>query len=670
MAFSTLFTGLSGIQVHQTRTNVVADNIANINTAGFKSRRANFQDLMAQTIKQAAGPRGALGGQNPVQAGAGVKLKSVDINLSQGVIQSTGRKTDLAIDGDGFFILSDGTQNYFSREGSFSFDPLGRLINPSTGMVVQGNVADSQGTFGATTDLQSIQIDINQEVPGNATARVNLAGNIDRGATPTWTTGTLFTTASTITSTGFPTSLAEKQVLELLVSSKEGLTTGLVEIPQGSYPTIERFVDALNSVISGNERLAGKVLAEVDTTGQNVMLRTSFGGDDVRISLANVGSSTTVQDIGFAPATAGTGVFAGRQLSLGDQSRAARMGDDMNSLSQVGASLDAGDRLRFSGIRSDGTTFNGFFTYDPSTGLTSVSDFLATLETAFGDEVTAELSPIGKITLKNPLGSEVSGFSLQVNLDDSGQGSGLIGYSFEEGPPRHKIATKLFDSQGRAHSLAVTLTASPVNNQWYWFARIDNQIPTSGWSGTAQFDTDGSIRTFTPSQGEGTILEFLLGDVVPIKVDFTGRDIPERGINGLTQFVAPSSADVVDQDGKPSGQLDQVFVLSNGILKGRFTNGETRNLARVNLATFRNQEGLERAGGNLFSQTENTGTPLIEVATETIQSQIVSESLELSNVDMAQEFVEMIISQRGFQANARVVTTTDQLLAETVNLKQ
>ena len=160
MSLNSLFTGLSGIQVHQTRTNVVADNIANINTTGFKTRRANFEELLAQTIEAATRPQGSTSGTNPVQAGTGVRLKSIDTNFAQGTIATTDRVTDLAIDGDAMFILRDASNNnFYTRDGSFSFDGEGRLVNPSNGMIVQGNVAiDGSFDTTATSNLQDVQI--------------------------------------------------------------------------------------------------------------------------------------------------------------------------------------------------------------------------------------------------------------------------------------------------------------------------------------------------------------------------------------------------------------------------------------------------------------------------------------------------------------------------------
>jgi flagellar hook protein FlgE len=651
MALNSLFTGLSGIQAHQTRTNVVADNIANVNTTGFKSRRASFQDQLAQTLKEATGPEGGLSGTNPAQAGTGVRLKSIDTNYTQGSVQNTGRSTDLAIEGDGFFILSDGVNRFYTRDGSFAFDALGQLINPANGMVVQGNVANNLGQFGATTGLQNVQLDLNQEIPGVATTRTSLSGNIDPGPVSSLDTGTEFATASTIAGGPAPGTITAQE-FELTLTTSEGTTGGIVKLPAANYQSISQYVDGLNAALAGNDRLAGKVIAQEDpATPGSVQLRTSFGGPNVQMNLANVGTGTSLATLGLG--TAGT------------LSGVATSATALNDLSQVGTSLQAGDILRFSGTRADGTAYNGTFTVAAGSTL---NDLVTTVATAFGDNTTGGIDLTGKIQLVDSAGASVSGFTIKVSLEDSGAGSGLVGAGSLKS---HKISTTAFDSQGRLHKLDVTLSESPVANKWAYSLTIDDQVPTSGGSGTALFDEDGTIRSFTPTEGEGTLLEFSPdGNVQALKIDFSGLAKPDRGINGLTQFAAPSTADVVDQNGRASGRLDNIFIRPDGVVEGRFTNGETLNLARLNLANFDNAGGLRRLGGNLFSETENTGNALIEIASETIESTIQAEALELSNVDLAQEFVDLITSQRGFQANARVVTTTDQIMAETVNLKQ
>jgi len=674
MALNSLFTGLSGIQVHQTRTNVVANNLANINTTGYKTSRAQFQDLLSQTMKEATGPAGLISGTNPTQQGTGVRLKGVDTVFTQGSVQTTGRQTDLAIEGNGFFILSDGVDRFYTRDGSFTFDALGRLINPNNGMSVQGNIADSAGQFGATTGLQNVQVDLNQEIPGVATSRVSLSGNIDPGQVSAVTSGTEFATASVLTTTGTPASLSEEQSLEVLVKTPSKLITGLITVPNANYNSTSEFVDALNAAIAGNDRLAGQVIAQIDPdTDTNVQLRTTFGGSEVQLALGNVGTGTAVQALLFAAPSATDDSFPDRTITLGSDSEVvSSLTTELNDLAEVGSHLDTGDILRFSGTRYDGTTYNGTFAYDPEGNgtLDTLGDFLMVVSASFGDDVSAEMTPTGKIELLDSNNNTVTGWNINITLDDSetGNQSGLIGLS---GLNQHKISTTVYDSQGRSHDLNVTLAETPVLNRWTWNVKIDNQMPTAGASGTAIFDEDGTIREFTPTEGEGTFLELTPnGEVLPLKIDFTGLNQADRGIQGLTQFAAPSTADVVDQDGRSSGRLDTVFFNANGVIVGRFTNGVTLNRARVNLANFDNPGGLRRVGGNLYGETENTGNPLIEIATETIESQIVSESLELSNVDLATELTDLIISQRGFQANARVVTTTDQIMVETVNLKQ
>jgi flagellar hook-basal body protein len=518
-------------------------------------------------------------------------------------------------------------------------------------MVVQGNIANSQGLFGATTGLQNIQLDLNREIPGLATTRVNLSGNIDPGPVSSLTTGTEFATASVIAGGAEP-GVITAQSFEIRIDTPDGITSGIVTLPAANYQTIEQFVNGVNAAITGNERLAGQVIAQESPTAPGTLqLRTTFGGPDIQMTLVDVGTGTALATLGLgATGTAST-------VALGTT--------DLNDLSQVGSALQAGDVLRFSGTRADGSSYSGTFTVAAGSTL---QDFADSLSIAFGDDVTGGVDLTGKIQLTDSDGAAVSGFTLNITLEDSNASSGLIGASSLKS---HKISTTIFDSQGRKHILNITLAENPVANQWNYNVKIDNQIPTSGGSGTMVFDEDGTIRTFTPTEGEGTLLEFTPdGEVLPLSIDFTGLANSDRGINGLTQFSAPSTGDVVDQNGRASGRLDNVFFRADGVIEGRFTNGETLNLARVNLANFDNPSGLRRLGGNLFTETENTGNALIEIATETIESQIVTESLELSNVDLAQEFTDLITSQRGFQANARIITTTDQILAETVNLKQ
>ncbi len=670
MASNSLFTALSGLQAHQAKSSVVADNIANINTTGFKGRRANFEELLAQTVKQSTSPEASRSGTNPAQVGIGVRVKSIDTIFTQGSIQTTGRNTDLALEGPGFFVLSDGVNQFLSRDGNFVFDGTGRLIDPGSGLIVQGNIVEAGGslTTKAKDALQSIQLDLSQEIAGAATTRVNLSGNLDAGKVPTLTASTEFGTAARIdaaaaTLANIPTAITATApgTLTIELTNVDGTTpSGAITLADRTYSSVSDLVSEVNVRIMGNEALRGRVLAQASPTVVGaIQLRATEGGQDVTSLSVTSANAALLTALGF-PGTATNGAVATATSSL-------------NNLAQVGFALNNGDRLVFTGTRNDGTTFEGSLTFDSTTAATAQS-LLTAVQNAFGGGATASLdSSTGVLVLTNPDGTNVTGFTFNLSLDDADitattPASGLVApTSFTT----HKISTAIFDAEGRQRTLDVTLTRSPAANSWFYNATVDKIVPTEGGGGTVTFRSDGSISTFIPAEGQGKRLTVTIpGEVGTLNVDLNGLQNVDRGITGLTQFSAPFTAGVVDQDGRQSGRLESVFIDNKGVIKGRFTNGETVDRGRIIVANVNNPGGLQRAGGNLFTVTGNAGPLRKEIATETLQTRILSGSLELSNVDLAQELAELIIAQRGFQANARTVTTTDEILQETVGLKR
>ena len=654
MGLNSLFTGLSGIQVHQTRTNVVANNLANINTTGYKVQRANFEEQLAQTLKDATGPEGGVSGTNPVQAGTGVRLKSIDTNFSQGSIQRTDKNTDLALEGNGFFILQDqNTTQFYTRDGAFGFDADGRFVNPSNGMLVMGNLATNGQFTGGATDLQPIRLDLQQDIPGSATKDIKLSGNLDPGSVPSLTSGTEFTVASTFAGAGATGAIVESRI-QITISSSGEPIAGQITIPDATYNSLEDVADAVNAAINANEKLVGQVVAQVNTAGL-LELRT-VGGPGQTLSVADV-------TVGGVAAVFAVGPGAGTA------SVASTATDNINTLTQVGKDLDAGDFLQFSGSRNDGTTFEGTFAFGAANDGITLGDLLTSLQNEFGNGVTASVDANGKIALTDSSGAPMTGFTAKFSLQDSGTtSSGLIG---SDPPEQHRISTVIFDSQGSPTTMNITLTESTESNKWTYDVRIDSQRPQTGALGTITFNEDGSNRLFKPVEGVDTQVEFApASGAQTIRISLTGERQTDPAITGLTQFSSPSTAGVATQDGRAPGSLERIFISPDGVIEGRFDNGQTLNLARVILADFENPGGMQRQGGNLFAETENSGRRVEERPTVTIGTQVVSGALELSNVDMATELTDLIISQRGFQANARVVTTTDQILAETVNLKQ
>jgi flagellar hook protein FlgE len=190
-----LYTSVSGLKGHLTALNVAGNNISNINSIGFKGGRVTFRETLVQTLREASRPQGGLGGVSPLQIGLGMGVGTIDNIFSQGVLQNTGVPTDLGINGEGFFILSDGEREYYSRIGSFGYDADGNLINPANGLIVQGRIADGNGMISAGAAINSISLPFGRKVPAQPTSQVDFSCNLDASATTA--TATLLSPGST-----------------------------------------------------------------------------------------------------------------------------------------------------------------------------------------------------------------------------------------------------------------------------------------------------------------------------------------------------------------------------------------------------------------------------------------------------------------------------------------
>ncbi|MCX6825809.1 MAG: flagellar hook-basal body complex protein, partial [candidate division Zixibacteria bacterium] len=180
---ASLFAGVSGLRNHQIRMNVIGNNIANVNTIGFKPGRVTFQEALVQTYKGAGRPSAISGGTNPIQLGLGMTVSTIDNLFQQGGLETTGQITDMAIQGSGFFVLSDGTGRYYSRAGSFGFDANSNLVDPSTGLFVQGRMADANGNILSTAGVGNITMPFGQQDPARPTSTITLGNNLNSVAT-------------------------------------------------------------------------------------------------------------------------------------------------------------------------------------------------------------------------------------------------------------------------------------------------------------------------------------------------------------------------------------------------------------------------------------------------------------------------------------------------------
>ncbi|HOL55647.1 MAG TPA: flagellar hook protein FlgE [bacterium] len=404
-----LFAGVSGLRNHQVRMDVIANNIANVNTTGYKMARVTFQDLFYQTLKGASAPQGSMGGTDPIQVGLGMTIGGINTIYTPGNPQYTGNPTDFAIQGDGFFIVSDGNKSYFTRDGAFSIGLDGSLVNPNTGYKVLGWKANVSGIIDTSMPVEPLVIPKGQQMMAKATSNVRVVGNLDAQSN----TGTIFSAPTTI-----------------------------------------------------------------------------------------------------------------------------------------------------------------------------------------------------------------------------------------------------YDSLGVSHTLRFTFEKTGIN-QWTVTADMDG-ISVTGWSSTLVFRDDGVYDpassiinpvSITPTNGAAQL------NITP---DFSN----------MTQLGGDTSISISYQDGYPMGSLTDFTVSETGVITGIYSNGLNQVLGQIALANFGNPGGLTRVGYNLFEVSVNSGEALIGYPGSGGRGNLYVGALEMSNVDLASEFTNMIITQRGFQANSRIITTSDEMLQELVNLKR
>jgi flagellar hook protein FlgE len=417
-----LFTAVSGLRSHQTMMDVVGNNIANVNTNGYKTSQIVFQDTLSQVMRTSGGPQGLRGGTNPAQVGLGVRVGGISTNFGQGATQVTGRATDVALQGDGFFMVKKDGQTLYTRAGAFDFDASGNLVN-SDGALVQGWGA-TRGVVNTNAPTYAIKLPIGQSVPPRQTTNVTAGGNL--------------------------------------------------------------------------------------------------------------------------PANAADGATSASSIDIYD---------------------------------TQGNAIQATMTYTK--------------------DVTSPDS-----------------WTLDVTVPD----------------------------------LAATPSGGP---------KI---------VGTVSLVWDQATKSFTVTPPAPTLLaaDFPAEYKLTADIDLT-LGTPTRP---LTQYASADTAGTVSQDGAGMGVLQSFSLAPDGKLVGIFSNGVRETLGQVAVASFDNPPGLEKVGGSLYGATSNSGIASIGVAGEGGRGTMASGTLEMSNVDLAQEFTNLIIAQRGFQANSKIVSVSDEILTDLVNMKR
>lgn len=516
-----LFSAVSGLKNHQTRMDVIGDNIANVNTTGFKASRVNFSTMLSQNLSSASSAQGNRGGTNAQQIGLGAAVSSIDKIMTDGSVQSTGNNTELAISGNGYFVVKDGDQTYYTRDGSFKFDAEGNYVTAG-GLKVQGWMANSEGVVNSNADVENIIVPAGQTMPPQVTTSIDISKNL---SADTSKSGSI-TISESVASTA---NTASKNTQSFVVADADG--------------NVHR----------------GTVTVEDDGLGTATSMTITVKYDTLDGYLADTGTTTL-------PAKGNTGVAIGAVAN--------------NAVTGAGGNF-------------------------PPTGGT-VNDL-----------------------------TEATVIS-----------SNMI----------------LYDAEGTEHKVYISYTKSTDN---VWKISVDPVAPDTIQTGTTstgtlKFNTDGSFLssdltsfTLAPSGGATT------PQTVALNFDDTT----------FTQYAGDNTIKS-DANGYAAGTLDSVAFDSNGNVIGTFSNGLKQTLAQVAMATFNNPGGLESVGSNLMAQSSNSGTAQISTANANGAGSITPSAIEMSNANLSEQFTDMIITQRGYQSNSKIITISDEMLETAINMKR
>lgn len=714
-----LYCGISGLRNHQVRMDVTANNIANVNTVGFKAGRVTFEESMAQLLKGSSRPPGNAGGTNPMQVGLGMSVGSIDTILSQGNLMSTGQISDLAIEGRAYFAYSDGDGIYYGRNGALQFDSTGRLVSPTNGFVLQGMMADSAGTYPAGTAIGSIRIPFGEKAPANATTEVGYSSNLDSDSEGL---GTVLHTNRFLAvgeGTDLLTALFDENGNDLGIRAGDTLTFSCID---GANPgttitgtftvtatsDVTALATALENFLRANITNGAQTDVDINTTtgSMYVDLSSSAGAviNNLTIRSDRPTSAAFVSNLfSWGPTIDSTTGTGGLNDSIGQVRSIAQSTDLLANLydasgNVLGLEDDNGlsDVITINGAVGGNTITPYNLTYVSSgPTATTMGDLLTAIQAAFNlpdtdgtyaNNPSVEINPVTSGDTRIPVGAIVirgqpglsfalSNFSASAtNADNDNTAptrfvANMIGTEIQSARDIgiHSTSITVYDESGDAHIMTTTFTHSGVPSEWLWEITLsgDEQI-LGGNTGRLFFGQDGTVSAITFDDGSTTFrFDPVNGsNVVSISLDVGGPG----DLSGITQFRADTTTAAREQDGYPMGKLSEISIDEFGEISGLFTNGVNKSLARIYVAEFNNPAGLLKKGDSMYAISNNSGEAVMLRPGIGSSSKIKPGSLEMSNVELANEFTDLITTQRGYQSNARVITTSDEMLQELVQL--
>lgn len=695
-----LYAGVSGLRNHQVMMDVIGNNISNINTIGFKVGRVSFSETFAQTLRGTTQPLANLGGTNPMQVGLGMSLSTIDTLFSQGNIETTGQTTDLAIQGDGFFVVSDGEQRMYTRAGNFQFDANGSLIMPGSGFRVQGYLANDQGKIEAGTPLTDITLPFGKKIAAKATTEVTVAGNLDASAEPQ---GNILQTSAIYAiehgDSDVNGLLATGNANERITGVFPNSTKVTIKVNDGTTETSKEYtyVSEDNGVVgNGAFHSLNDLIAEINNDFFS-------GGSGLQVSLNSDGSlqfqnnytgSITLSISSSNPVLKKALHEGDYTLNVSDTmttdqfSHVAKSTDllvELRDENGQSLGLESGDQITIQGMKGGVAITPSTFTVGATT---TYSQYASEIETALGltNSKGVEISEDDGSLVINADGGKIYELTaLDITATDAGGSFAptVFNQIFNSTPGNYKeiqeaedvqqsASITVYDTLGNAVDLTVIFTKDVTSpNRWKWEVQVPDPITvTGGGTGYVEFNSDGSLETFVYDDGSSSLqLDPGNGTGSLLSIDLEPGTL--GGFDGITQLAGSNSSVLItSQDGYGMGTLDRIVIDEVGRISGAFTNGVVQLLGQLALASFNNPGGLMRTEDNLFALSGNSGDPIIATPGQGISATIISGALEQSNVDLAEEFTKMIVAQRGFQANARIITTSDDLLAEVTNLKR
>lgn len=564
-----LYSGVAGLKIHQTRMDVIGNNIANVNTTAYKSSSMTFSELMSQTTQKASGANATtgVGGTNAKQIGLGVKAGAINTAITtQGSAQSTGNPFDIMITGDNFFVVSNGSENFFTRDGSFYVDGAGNLAMTSTGYNVMGwGVDKTTGNIKQdTVTALRIMSSANMTYPPEATTKANISGILDQN---------------------------DKDV-----TSANGKTVNLNFFDARGYSYTAKFTFKQSGGDKTNE-YSMELNKILDSTGAEIDIsKLKFGNRSQQKMETKVTLNTDAYK------------WDGKVLKTKDgTTEVANLADIFN---QDGSLITPQDDAAAQKQQKALDAIAKAYGYEGST-----DEFLNLY-------ITSTANKDKQLTIQDLLGNMMAGKTTDV-LPADGSAITMEGRYFEG-------TTVVFNKDtGKLESVGGSTTNLNVNAA---FSALGGNF--------SDVTIDLSECTNYDNKGTSTI-------------GATSGDLDGLGT------------------GRRLGDMIGVSIQKDGMIYASYDNGMTKLLGQIATAAFANASGLEKEGDNLYSATLNSGEfDGIGVDITAGGGYMSTGQLEMSNVDLSSEFTEMITTQRGFQANSRIITVSDTLLEELTNLKR